>query len=168
LRQDVEDDLATSKGISLVDSLQHTYLFEVNKKEGDAGFRKSAEQYRVVSVKQGRSLFTCKQLKELANQHLELEEAYREKQEDLVAKVLEIVSTYHPLMEKASAMIAQLDVLAAFADVSACYDYVKPKISGGVRSADDGAESKAQDRQGDQIMSEEGNDTGPAERLQLI
>lgn len=40
-RQEVEDDLGVSKRISLTDSNQFIYLFEVNKKEGDAGFRKS-------------------------------------------------------------------------------------------------------------------------------
>ena len=37
LRQAVENDLGVSKRISLSDSQQFTYLFEVNKKEGDAG-----------------------------------------------------------------------------------------------------------------------------------
>lgn len=37
---------------------------------------------------------------------MELDEAYRTKQQDLVTKVLEIVSTYHPLIEKTSAIIA--------------------------------------------------------------
>ena len=42
--------------------------------------------------------------------------------------MLEIVSTYHPLLEKISVIIAQIDVLASFALVSSQYHYVKPKI----------------------------------------
>ena len=60
LRQSVEDDLGISKRINLVESQQYTYLFEVNKKEGDAGFRRSREQYKQVSVKKGVTCFTCK------------------------------------------------------------------------------------------------------------
>jgi len=37
----------------------------------------------------------------------------------LVGKVLEIASTYYPLLENVSILIAKLDVLAAFAQVSA-------------------------------------------------
>jgi hypothetical protein len=41
LRQDVDHDLGVSKPVSLVDSNMHTYIFEVEKKEGDSGMRKS-------------------------------------------------------------------------------------------------------------------------------
>ena len=84
----------------------------------------------MVNTKKGVISFTCKKLKDLVNQFTELEEAYRSKQENLVADVLAIVATYHPLMEKTSSIISQLDVLASFADVSTQYQYVKPKISG--------------------------------------
>lgn len=44
-------------------------------------------------------------------------------------KVLEIASTYYPLLERVSIVVSQLDVLAAFAQVSANYQYVMPVIS---------------------------------------
>lgn len=43
-------------------------------------------------------------------------------------KVLEIASTYYPLLETVSALISQLDVLCAFALVSSTHQYVKPMI----------------------------------------
>ena len=43
-------------------------------------------------------------------------------------KVLEIASTYYPLLETVSALISQLDVLCAFALVSSTHQYVKPII----------------------------------------
>jgi hypothetical protein len=45
-----------------------------------------------------------------------------------VLKVLEIASTYYPLLETVSALISQLDVLCAFALVSSTHQYVKPII----------------------------------------
>lgn len=106
LRKAVEDDLGISKRINLVESQQYTYLFEVNKKEGDAGMRKSKLTYKTITVKKGVTCFTCQDLKELVSRYVELEEAYREKQEDMVIKVLEIVSTYHPVLEKVSSIVA--------------------------------------------------------------
>jgi hypothetical protein len=41
LRNDVEDDLGVSKKVGLVESNMHTFLFEVNKQEGDSGMRRS-------------------------------------------------------------------------------------------------------------------------------
>jgi DNA mismatch repair ATPase MutS len=45
----------------------------------------------------------------------DLEEQYRIQQNELVMKVLEIASTYYPLLENVSMLISKLDVLAAFA-----------------------------------------------------
>ena len=42
--------------------------------------------------------------------------------------MLEIASTYYPLLERVSIVISQLDVLAAFAQVSTTYNYVRPNI----------------------------------------
>lgn len=42
LKTQVESDLGTTKRVDLVESNLHTFMFEVDKKEGDAGVRKSA------------------------------------------------------------------------------------------------------------------------------
>lgn len=44
-------------------------------------------------------------------------------------KVLEIASTYYPLLEQVSTIIAQLDVLTAFAQVSGNNGYVRPVMN---------------------------------------
>ena len=41
LRQAVENDLGTNKPVAIVESNMHSFIFEVDKKEGDAGMRKS-------------------------------------------------------------------------------------------------------------------------------
>lgn len=115
LKKDIEDDLDISKKINLVESELYTYAFEVDKKDGDNGMRKSKNEYKILSVKNRVMVFTCPQLKELVNQYLELYEKYNEEQNKLVDKILEIVSTYHPLLEKISSIIAKIDVLSAFA-----------------------------------------------------
>ena len=43
----------------------HTYIFEVDKKEGDAGMRKSNETYKMLSLKNRIMSFTCAGLKDL-------------------------------------------------------------------------------------------------------
>ena len=72
--------------------------------------------------------FTCTELKELVGEYNELREAREEAQDGAVEKVLEIASTYYPLLERVSIVVSQLDVLSAFAQVSANYQYVKPHI----------------------------------------
>jgi DNA mismatch repair ATPase MutS len=78
LKKDIEDDLDISKKINLVESELYTYAFEVDKKDGDNGMRKSKNEYKILSVKNRVMVFTCPQLKELVNQYLELYEKYNE------------------------------------------------------------------------------------------
>ena len=55
----------------------HTYIFEVDKKEGDAGMRKSNETHKMLSLKNRIMSFTCAGLKDLVRQFSELEEQYK-------------------------------------------------------------------------------------------
>lgn len=77
LRQAVDDDLNVSKPITMVESGLHTFVFEVLKAEGDAGMRKSKQQYKIVSIKNRIMSFTCQGLKDLVRVFQDLEEQYR-------------------------------------------------------------------------------------------
>ena len=84
----------------------HQFIFEVDKKEGDTGMRKSNETYKILSLKNRIMSFTCAGLKDLVRQYSELEEQYKIQQDELVQKVLEIASTYYPLLEQVSTIVA--------------------------------------------------------------
>jgi DNA mismatch repair protein MSH2 len=106
LKTTVEQDLNTTKRVELVESNLHTFMFEVDKKEGDAGVRKSNNQYKIISIKNRIMSFTCAELKELVREYNELEDNYKAQQDELVQKVLEIASTYYPLLERVSIVIS--------------------------------------------------------------
>lgn len=74
LRQAVENDLGTNKAVNIVESNMHTFIFEVDKKEGDAGMRKSNETYKMLSLKNRIMSFTCTGLKDLVRQFVEFED----------------------------------------------------------------------------------------------
>ena len=61
----MDNDLGTNKPISIVESNMHTFIFEVEKKEGDAGMRQSKETYKIISIKNRIMSFTCSGLKDL-------------------------------------------------------------------------------------------------------
>lgn len=77
LREKVENDLNITKSVSLIPSNLHTFIFEVDKKEGDAGMRKSGSKYKIISIKNKIMCFTCNELKDLVKEHNELDEQYR-------------------------------------------------------------------------------------------
>jgi len=84
LRQAVDEDLGTTKHVNLVDSNLHTFILEVEKKEGDAGMRKSSQTYKIISIKTGKMSFTCTGLKDLVREFSELEDQYKLQQDELV------------------------------------------------------------------------------------
>jgi hypothetical protein len=74
LRQAVDDDLNVSKPVTMVESGLHTFVFEVLKAEGDAGIRKSKQQYKIVSIKNRIMSLTCQGLKDLVRVFCDVEE----------------------------------------------------------------------------------------------
>ena len=58
---------------------------------------------------------------------------YEEKQRDMVTKCMSVASTYVPVLESASSMLAELDVLTSFAHVAAYSSsgYCRPEMTDG-------------------------------------
>lgn len=106
LREQVADDLGID--VKLMDNNTYTFVFEVNKKEGDEAFRKSKTKYKTISIKQKAISFTLNELTELVSDYNEHQQSYMEQQKEVVTKILEIVSTYYPAMEKASSIISEV------------------------------------------------------------
>ena len=106
LKRSVQEDLGTTKRVDLVESNTQAWVFEVDKKEGDAGMRRSGNEYKVLSMKMRVMTFTCEELKELVRSYSTVQTEYQEKQDALTDKVLEIVCTYYPLLEQVSSLIA--------------------------------------------------------------
>jgi DNA mismatch repair protein MSH2 len=131
LREQVSDDLGID--VKLTDNNTYTFVFEVNKKEGDEAFRKSKNKYKTISIKQKAISFTVNDLQDLVSDYNDHTQSYMEQQKEVVSKILEIVSTYYPAMEKASSLISEIDVLSAFAHVSSNSPntYVRPRFNEG-------------------------------------
>jgi hypothetical protein len=57
----------------------HTFTFECDKKEGDAGMRKQNKKfnYKIISIKNKIMSFTTSELKDLVREYNELEDSYR-------------------------------------------------------------------------------------------
>ena len=76
LRRKTEEDLECSKPVNLVESQMHTFVFECDKKEGDAGMRKHNKKYnyKIISIKNKIMSFSIQELKDLVREYNELED----------------------------------------------------------------------------------------------
>jgi len=68
--------------------------------------RTSKQTYKIVSIKNKIMSFTCQGLKDICREINDLQENYQMQQNELVQKVLEIASTYYPLLEQVSMLVS--------------------------------------------------------------
>lgn len=86
--------------VNLTESGTHTYIFEVNKKQGDEAFRKKGpKRYKTLTVKKGQLTFTVPELQTEVAEYVHLKEEYEKESKEVIAKILSIVSGYYPAME---------------------------------------------------------------------
>eukprot|EP00743_Colponemidia_sp_Colp-15_P004157 GILK01004486.1.p1 GENE.GILK01004486.1~~GILK01004486.1.p1 ORF type:complete len:812 (-),score=171.25 GILK01004486.1:123-2225(-) len=140
LKDKVESELGCTKPkkggdvVKLEEHNTHGYVFRVSKKEGDKAFRELSSAgratYRQITVRKDGIVFNCKELQDLCSRYGRCNREYQEKQQELVDRALEIVATYHPVIDRATQLLAELDVLVSFAHVSvnSPVPYVRPSI----------------------------------------
>ncbi|CAA9986136.1 DNA mismatch repair protein MSH2, putative [Plasmodium knowlesi strain H] len=136
-RQEVEDDINNLKGISkknnakedikLVDCNINTFLFRAVKKD-ISSIQQRKKTYFQVRMNKSEILFTTNKLKELCKRYEYILQDYNMAQEQLASKAIQVASSYWDPTTKLSKLIAQIDVLSAFAFVSASSIsvYVRP------------------------------------------
>ena len=77
--------------------------------------------------------FSTKELQELGTKKKDLMAEYEEKQRDIVNKCMEVASSYVPVLERCSVLLAELDVIASLAHVAAYSSsgYCRPEMTDG-------------------------------------
>jgi DNA mismatch repair protein MSH2 len=124
--------LGLEKKLKLLASPSYILLFEANKKELDRTLRQGmATSLQIVSHKMNTTTFTTADLKRLASSKQFLQDRYIQQQRGLTDRILTLVASYAPLINRVSDIVSDLDVLSAFAHVGACAPtpYVRPTVS---------------------------------------
>ncbi|KAG6876663.1 hypothetical protein C0993_001408 [Termitomyces sp. T159_Od127] len=106
---------------------------ELDKKlhlENNQDSKALTKKYIELGTNKSGVFFTTKKLKELAEDFKEYSQSYTRTQVGLVREVVNIASTYTPVLEALDNIIAHLDVILSLAHVSAHSTdaYVKPKV----------------------------------------
>ena len=88
---------------------------------------------RVHRILKNGVYFSTRELEQLGTKKKDLMAEYDEKQHVMVNKVMSIASTYVPVLERLSVLLAELDVLASFAHVAAYSNngFCRPEMTDG-------------------------------------
>ncbi|KAI0646460.1 DNA mismatch repair protein [Trametes meyenii] len=121
--------LDLDKKLHLENSPQYGYCFRVSK--GDAKVLQDDQRKWIeLGAQKSGVFFTTRTLKDLSTEYSEITEKYSRTQSGLVKEVVNIASTYTPVLEAWNNVIAHLDVVVSLAHVAvnAPESYVKPEI----------------------------------------
>jgi DNA mismatch repair protein MSH2 len=119
----VWDDAARCLGLEKdkVLKLERSHLghyFRLSKKEETAVRKKLQASFSVLEARKDGTKFTNAPLKRLSERRAEADQAYEQQQRQLVERVVEVASSFAEVFLEVSAVLAHLDVLTGFAELS--------------------------------------------------
>ncbi|KAF8656520.1 hypothetical protein AX16_002484 [Volvariella volvacea WC 439] len=119
-------DMELDKKLHLENNQTYGYCFRLTKNDAKG----LPKKYIDLGTTKSGVFFTTKTLKGLAEDYKEYSQSYIRTQSGLVKEVVNIASTYTPVLESLDNVIAHLDVIISFAHISlhATEPYVKPKV----------------------------------------
>lgn len=125
----VRKDLRMDEKVKLEDSQQYGYCFRVTRNDSKVLTGKK-DRYIELGTSKAGVYFTTVSVKELSNDHIDLQNKYSSHQSGLVKQVISIAAGYCPPLEQLNTIIATLDVIVAFAHVSvnSPLPYVRPEV----------------------------------------
>lgn len=126
----VAEDLGldAEKKLKLESHVNHGWCLRLTRTE-ERAIRGQRQYIELQTVKAG-VFFTTSELRSASSESFELSKEYSKQQLTLVKEIINIASTYAPVLDKIGYTLAHLDVIVAFAHVSsyAPIPYVKPLL----------------------------------------
>ncbi len=122
LNQDID------KKLFLENHRVHGWCFRLTRTE--AACIRNKRQYSECSTQKNGVYFTTSKMQDMRREHDQLSENYNRTQSGLVSEVVNVASSYCPVLEKLANVLAHLDVILSFAHVSvhAPTSYTRPKM----------------------------------------
>ena len=121
---------ASFADIKLERNSQHGFILRTTRADDERQLRKNNAEVIILSLQKNGVHASTPKLKMLGDRVLEIDREYHEMQKGLVEKSVATALSYLPVLEAASAIVAEIDVLTSFAITAAvsCSEYVRPKI----------------------------------------
>lgn len=121
---------ASFADVKLEQNPMHGFILRTTRADDERQLRANNSAVRVISILKNGVHFTTPALERIAERYLTLQGEYDQHQAALVQQALDTARTYLPVVEAVAALIAELDVLLAFATAAALSPgvYVRPKV----------------------------------------
>ena len=116
--------------VKLDSNNQHAFFLRTTKGDDERQLRANNASVKVLSLQKNGVHFTTDSLQRISSRVADIDREYQHQQKALVIKAVETAATYMPLAEAASALVAEVDVLAGFAVAAAlsATEYTRPVL----------------------------------------
>ena len=130
LLQEGRDTWASFTDLKLERNQQHGYIFRTTRLDDERQLRANSKSVIILSMLKNGVHLTSSKLQSVADRVMSIEREYKAKQVDIVAQAVDTASTYLPVSEAASTLVAEIDVLSSFATVAALSPsaYCRPTV----------------------------------------
>lgn len=127
---DARNNWASFCDVKLESSSVHSFFLRATKADDERQLRANKSSVKILSIQKNGVHFTTPELERLSDRCIHINEEYERLQRQLVVKTVDTAATYLPVVEAASALVAELDVLVSFAQAAALSPsaYIRPKI----------------------------------------
>ena len=105
------------KKVKIEENLNAGYTLTINKADGDNFMKSGPAGFKLVSTNKAYIVINNPQMVRLSSVIQDLKKEYKEKEKSYYKKVIQITSSYHPLIERLVYLLSELDVLGSFATV---------------------------------------------------
>ena len=110
--------MAPEKVLKLEHNNMHGWYLRLTKKDETTVRKKLNASYQVLEAKKDGTKFTNKKLRALSQKRVDLDRSYETQQKHLVDRVVDVAASFSDVFLQASAICAEIDVLASFAEVA--------------------------------------------------
>uniref|UniRef100_A0A7S2TUX3 DNA mismatch repair proteins mutS family domain-containing protein n=1 Tax=Lotharella oceanica TaxID=641309 RepID=A0A7S2TUX3_9EUKA len=130
LQRECADDLGLDEKKVKMAQLPTTKRWHFRVSRKDEKLLRKRSGYTTLETRKDGAKFTTRDLTECSNDYCDLEKKYQQQQQRIVDKGMEVAATYIPVVEKASKVLARLDIFVslAFVSVNAPEAYSRPKM----------------------------------------
>lgn len=134
IRNEVENDINKGnkkaiKKVNIQEYLTSGFCLEMNKSVGQE-FLSANANFKLVISNKNKIIITNNEIKNYSKAIKENKKAYKELEEQYILKILNVISTYHPILDKLTILLSTLDIISSFASLvlNSKFPYCKPKM----------------------------------------
>jgi len=129
IKESLEKEFSKSVKIHLEENAHVGWVFYVSKTEGEK-LLKNNKIFKIVNTNRAHVVLNNKHMENISSEIKQLKLDYKLKEQFFQKKIIEVSSSYLPVLERLLYFIAEMDVLAAFASMinESTLTYVRPKV----------------------------------------